>query len=74
MRAFWDLHTCRKLGVVAGPIPWTATEQYARSPSLELSEFEIEMLHEVIRYADDIWLEFQNDQMNKTKRRSKGRK
>ena len=27
--AYFDLMTCRQVGMVAGPIPWTAINQYA---------------------------------------------
>lgn len=29
--AYFDLTTCRPIGMAAGPIPWTAVNQYARA-------------------------------------------
>ena len=59
LKAFWDLHTCRSFGMVAGPIPWTAIEQYATSEDFLF--WEKEMLHEVIRHMDGRWLEYQTE-------------
>lgn len=53
--AFADLDTCRDMGVSAGPIPWTAIEQYARANELGVDE--TWMLHLVIRHIDNIWRE-----------------
>lgn len=32
--AFWELTTCRPIGQVEGPIPWTAVEMYCQSHEL----------------------------------------
>jgi hypothetical protein len=39
----------------AGPIPWTAVEQYARVDTLNVSD--TYMLHRVVRHLDGKWLD-----------------
>ena len=74
--AFWELHTCRSLGMTAGPIPWTAVSTYAAAE--ELCVGEAHFLHSVIRHMDNVWLHFQDDKMkasagaNKKKGGSRG--
>ena len=68
--AFWELSTCRSIGMVAGPIPWTAVQAYADANGM--CEGESYFLHEVIRHMDDLWLNQQNakaKQSNPAKRR-----
>lgn len=33
--AFWDLNTCRDVGMGVGPIPWTASYQYGLAHGLD---------------------------------------
>jgi len=33
--AFWQLNSCRAIGMAAGPIPWTAAYQYGLAHGLD---------------------------------------
>ena len=35
LRAFWDLSTCRSVGMSVGPIPWRDMSEYARVEGLD---------------------------------------
>ena len=59
--AFWELNTCRSIGMAAGPIPWTAVQRYAEVE--ELHREEAYLLHQVIRYLDDKLLAHQREQV-----------
>lgn len=50
VRAWHDLETCRSVGMGAGPIPWTAVQEWARAGGLDRDS--TRLLHEVIRYVD----------------------
>jgi hypothetical protein len=56
-RAFYDLTTCRpNTGFGAGEIPWTATEEYARSMRMDWEQKT--RLHYLIRALDRAYLEY----------------
>lgn len=63
-RAFFDLTTCRTLGWVEGPIPWTAIDRYAAANDYEGSQRE-DLFHHV-RRMDEAFLNWQ-----KSKKESK---
>ena len=52
--AFIELNTCRQNGMSVGTIPWTAVQHYAEV--LKFNEEETWMLHDVIRYLDDLFI------------------
>lgn len=54
--AFWDLDSCRPLGMGEGPIPWIAIEQYSQLNGIEGEQRE--MLHHHIRQLDNAYLKF----------------
>jgi len=54
-----DLTTCRQIGMSAGPIPWTAVQQYAETDRLD--DEETRMLHAVIRHMDNAWMGYHQD-------------
>ena len=55
-QAFLDLTSCRMLGISEGPIPWTATQQYA--VILELNDEMRDDLHYYIREMDNAYLKY----------------
>jgi hypothetical protein len=65
--AFITLQTCRQIGMDVGPIPWTATYQYARSQGLNEVDFYI--LVEVMSYLDGYW----RDCVEKRREKSAGK-
>ena len=52
VRAWNQLGTCRAIGMVAGPIPWTATEQWCTAEALD--DDARELVHDVITYLDGL--------------------
>lgn len=54
--AFWELSSCRHLGMGAGPIPWTEIQAYAKY--FKLSEEECQDFSYLIRSLDRAYLEF----------------
>ncbi len=61
--AFWDLDSCRPLGMGEGPIPWIAIEQYAQLNDIVGDQRE--MLHFHIRQLDNAYLQHRASKMNK---------
>lgn len=53
--AYEELATCRTVGMVAGPIPWTAIRAWGERYGLTLEEEE--ELREYIRTLDAVMLE-----------------
>lgn len=54
LEAFWDLHTCRQIGMSLGPIPWTSVNIWA---TMNLtSEDSIKDLHYFVRKLDSEFL------------------
>lgn len=58
LQAFWDLSTCRQIGMGLGPIPWTSVESYA-TLYFESDGFKQD-LHFHIRQLDAAYLEWAN--------------
>lgn len=54
--AFLELSTCRNLGLLPGPIPWTAIRDYANE--LELVEYSRDLLFVAVRAMDRMMLEY----------------
>ena len=53
--AFGELHTCRGIGMEAGPIPWTAIDRYAERHGIEGDDFEEFLI--LVRAMDDEYRE-----------------
>jgi hypothetical protein len=64
--AFFDLHTCRPLGMEEGAIRWMDIHEYCNC--LELSGGQRDDMHHHVRYMDDKYLEW------KAKKRKEGSK
>lgn len=56
--AFWDLATCRPIGLGAGSIPWSAIRDYALT--FEFDEEQEDDLFYFIRAMDNAFLQFYN--------------
>lgn len=54
--AFWDLATCRPVGLGAGAIPWTAIRDYAIAFAFD--EEQTEILFHCVRLMDNAYLDF----------------
>lgn len=52
--SFWELSTCRSLGWVVGPIPWTAVCEWSRRHGLD--DEQAADLEHVIRAMDAVFL------------------
>lgn len=51
LTAYFDLDSCRSLGMEAGQIPWTAVEDY--SDRLELTDAQRDDLHFFVKRMDE---------------------
>lgn len=60
IEAFWELHTCRSIGMDVGPIPWTAVQTYG-TIHLDTAQ-EIFELHYLIRAMDHKYQEVRAEQ------------
>lgn len=65
--AFWDLHTCRPLGMSEGAISWLAIDAYATARGLDPDQRED--LHHHIRIMDRAYLEHLSKQREKESKR-----
>ena len=54
--AFWELDTCRSIGMSLGPIPWTAVQAYAKANGYD--EDTTDRLLILVRYMDHEYLEY----------------
>lgn len=52
--AFWELTTCRQLGMGLGPIDWLSTQHYGISMGLD--EDQMEELHYYVSAMDDFYM------------------
>lgn len=59
LEAFWDLSTCRQMGMGLGPIPWTSIENYITISGGD--ENFREDFHHLIRRLDQAYLAWCND-------------
>ena len=65
--AFWDLSTCRPVGMSEGPIPWTSIVEYWRMSGLD--DDTMELFVGVIRAMDAEYMIWRNDQAERQKAR-----
>lgn len=63
LRSFYDLHTCRAVGMDLGPIPWNVTVQYAYHHKLE--EDLIEPFVLIIRSMDSAYRDWMEGERKK---------
>ena len=65
MKAFYDLNTCRSIGMGLGQIPWNVTVEYADRYGLEwdLSEAFVD----IIREMDEGFLEWKSSEQEKAR-------
>jgi len=54
--AFWELSTCRAMGMSIGPIPWDKVVDYARFAGLDYDNLGLFVM--VIRAMDSVYLEW----------------
>ena len=66
MEAFWNLHTCRQLGMSMGWIPWIAMERYATVWGLDEDNTRAFIM--VIRSMDGAYLEWEHEQSEERRR------
>lgn len=75
-QAFMDLTSCRTTGYgTEGPIPWTATQQWAETHDLDNEQ--LEDLHYFIPQMDDVYLKHKAKKLaagNKPPPRGKGKR
>lgn len=68
--AFWDLNSCRTVGMGEGPIPWLAIDAYATARGFDAEQRDD--LHHHISAMDRAYLKHQADQREKDRKRGKG--
>ena len=66
LRAFYELDSCRPVGMGEGPIPWTAVEDWCRS--LGLDEEERDDVHYLVRRLDNAYLKHRESKRPKGKK------
>lgn len=72
--AFWKLSTCRSLGMGApGPIPWTATKDFAEKHYFDTDDIEYEAFILLIYEMDDEFLEYQSAKMENDRAAREGK-
>lgn len=67
--AFWDLHTCRPIGMGEGPISWLSVDAYATARGFD--EEQRDDLHHHIRVMDRAYLEHRAKQAEKDAKRGR---
>lgn len=63
IRAFWNLGSCRAIGMSLGPIPWTALVEYGTRAGLD--DEAIEIFLEIMRHLDSAYLNYQEEEATK---------
>jgi hypothetical protein len=63
INAFWDLSTCRQIGMDSGPIPWDKIHEYGLHTGLD--DDILKMFVSIIRTMDTGYLDWQTEQTNK---------
>lgn len=72
LRAFYNLTTCRQIGMSIGPIPWTDIYKYALF--LELDKDLIDPFIQIIREMDSGWLNWQHDEQERKRNQERNMK
>lgn len=63
MEAFWELTTCRQIGMGLGPIPWDVMVSYAQFHQLE--DDVARAFVQVIRQMDSVYLAWQAEEQER---------
>lgn len=69
MKAFWDLSTCRQVGMGLGPIPWDSMVRYAQFYGLE--DDVAEAFVYIIRAMDIVYLDWEREEAEQRRRQQK---
>lgn len=69
MKAFYDLCTCRDLGMGVGPIPWSSIVEYTKW--YELTKDVSEALIDIIRAMDRAYLSYSEEERKRTQNLNK---
>jgi len=65
--AFWDLSTCRQMGMGLGPIPWKDILEYAQYKELDCDL--VDMFFLTIRAMDRVYLDWSDKRADKNKKK-----
>jgi hypothetical protein len=65
MAAFWDLSTCRPMGMTVGPIPWDKIQAYAEFADLNRELAQVFGI--VIRRMDIVFMDDMREQSEKAR-------
>lgn len=68
LRAFYELSTCRGVGMSAGPIPWNIAVMYAQYQGLDADS--IQPFIDIIRKLDAVYLDDAAAEMEKAARQN----
>jgi hypothetical protein len=63
LQAFWDLSSCRSIGMSLGPIPWTAAWEYGKEAGLD--EELLPAFWYFLRVMDSAYLDWQDQEAKK---------
>lgn len=69
MRAFWDLSTCRQMGMSIGAIPWNFIRDYGNTKGLD--EENLEAFLEIILTMDRVFLEWELEEVERRRKEKK---
>ncbi|QBQ71183.1 tail chaperonin [Shewanella phage S0112] len=69
MKAFYDLNSCRQIGMGLGPIPWTAIIQYAEHYGLDQDV--TEPFVDIVCTMDQAFLDYHNKSIEDNRRAQK---
>ena len=67
--AFWDLNSCRSIGMGEGPISWLSVDAYATARGFDAEQRDD--LHHHISAMDRAYLKHQADEREKDRKRGK---
>ena len=68
IKAFWELSTCRQIGMSEGPIPWIGIVEYCKHKGI----YEVDDFVEIIRALDSAYLEFRGKEIDASTKSTKG--
>jgi hypothetical protein len=71
-RAFWDLATCRTIGMGEGPIWWIAVNDYANRYGIT-DEDEFDRFKMLIKELDSVFLDHRDKKRTREMNKGKGR-
>jgi hypothetical protein len=59
LSAFWDLSSCRAVGMAVGPVPWTVMNEFAQVHGYNHDKDEYEAFMYLIQQLDSVYMNFQ---------------